>query len=234
MMMYRSYLKNSGFHLLPASTVREAQAALEKVAPKVIVLDVLLRSEESWRLLAELRRDDRTRDIPVIIVSSVEDQAKAFHLGATDYLVKPLERAALLRSLTELTAAHRILIIDDDQRDRYLLKQQLRDPGMVIREASDGRDGIRQAAEERPSAIILDLTMPGMSGFDVLDALKTSSATKDIPVIICTSRVLSDQERIQLKDNTVAIISKEGYGQGQLADVIRRAAGPMRLPAATI
>jgi len=231
MLMYRGYLKNSGFHLLPASTVREAHDVLEKITPRAIVLDVLLRSEDSWRLLAELRRTERTRDIPVIVASSVEDQAKAFHLGATDYLLKPLERAALLHSLAELTGARRILIIDDDERDRYLLKQQLRDSGMLIREASDGRDGIRQAAQERPNAIILDLTMPGMNGFDVLDALKSSSATQDIPVVICTSRVLSDQERIQLEGKTAAIISKESYGQGQLADVIRRAAGPARLPA---
>jgi CheY-like chemotaxis protein/two-component sensor histidine kinase len=234
MMMYRSYLKNSGFHLIPASTIRAAREILEEIRPKVIILDVVLRSEDSWRLLAEIKTNPLTRDIPVAIASTIEDQAKAFHLGADDYLLKPVERASLLERLTELTGTKSILIIDDDERDRYLLKQHLRESDLVVREASDGAEGIREAVKERPHAIILDLSMPGMGGFEVLDALKTGAATKDIPVVICTSRLLTEQERIQLEGKTVAILSKEGYGQPEIAEAIRRAVGPVRLPAAAI
>jgi signal transduction histidine kinase/CheY-like chemotaxis protein len=234
MMMYRSYLKNSGFHLIPASTIRAAREILDEIRPRVIILDVVLRSEDSWRLLAEIKTNPGTRDIPVVIASTIEDQAKAFHLGADDYLLKPVERASLLERLNDLTGAKRILIIDDDERDRYLLKQHLRESDFVIREVSDGVEGIREAAKERPHAIILDLTMPGMSGFEVLDALKTGAATKDIPVVICTSRLLTEQERIQLEGKTVAILNKEGYGDPEIAEAIRRAVGPVRLPAAVI
>jgi CheY-like chemotaxis protein len=234
MMMYRSYLKNSGFHLIPASTVREAQEILEEIRPRVIILDVVLRAEDSWRLLAEIKTNPHTRDVPVMIASTIEDQAKAFHLGADDYLLKPVERASLLERLSAMTGAKRILIIDDDERDRYLLKQHFRESDLMVREASDGIEGIREAAQQRPNAIILDLTMPGMSGFEVLDALKTSAATKDIPVVICTSRVLTEQERLQLEGKTVAILSKEGHGRREIAEVIRRAVGPVRLPAAAI
>jgi signal transduction histidine kinase/CheY-like chemotaxis protein len=234
MMMYRSYLKNSGFHLIPAATIREAQEALEKLPPKAVVLDVMLRSEDSWRLLAEIKRNSSTRGIPVIIVSTIDDQAKAFHLGADDYLVKPIERAALLQKLSELTGSIRILIIDDDERDRYLLKQQFHDSAFVIQEASGGLEGIRAASKESPNAIILDLTMPDMNGFEVLDALKTGVATKAIPVVICTSRLLTDQERIQLEGRTVAILSKESGGYREIAQVIRRAAAPARLPASAV
>src|SRR5580698_8713583 len=104
MMMYRSYLKNTGFQLIPASTVREAQEVLERLRPRVMILDVVLRSEDSWRFLADLKKDARTRDIPVVIASTIEDQAKAFHLGADDYLLKPVERAPLMESLEQLTA----------------------------------------------------------------------------------------------------------------------------------
>ena len=234
MMMYRSYLKTSGFHLIPASTIRAAREILEEIRPRVIILDVVLRSEDSWRLLAEIKTNPRTRDIPVVIASTIEDQAKAFHLGADDYLLKPVERVSLLERLNELTGAKRILIIDDDERDRYLLKQHLRESDLVIQEVSDGAEGIREAAKERPNAIILDLTMPGMSGFEVLDALKTGAATKDIPVVICTSRILTEQERLQLEGKTVAILSKEGYGHPEIEETIRRAVGLVRLPAATI
>ena len=237
MMMYRSYLKNSGFDLIPASTIREAEEVLERILPRVIVLDVVLRAEESWRLLVDLKRDVRTREIPVMIASTIEDQAKAFHLGADEYLLKPLERAALLERLKGLTARARnvrILIIDDEERDRYLLKQNFRESDFVIQEVSSGLEGIREAAKDGPDAIILDLTMPGMSGFEVLEALKSNAATKDIPVVICTSRVLSEPERIQLLGKAAAILPKEGPGCEEIAEVIRRAVNPERLSAVAI
>jgi signal transduction histidine kinase/DNA-binding response OmpR family regulator len=237
MMMYRSYLKNSGFQLIPAYTVREAQDVLERLRPRVIILDVVLRSEDSWRFLAGLKQDVRTRDIPIVISSTIEDQAKAFHLGADEYLSKPVERAALLERLTVLTAAARstrILIIDDEERDRYLLKQQFRESGVVIQETSSGIDGIREAAKERPNAIILDLSMPDMSGFEVLDALKADAATRDIPVIICTSRVLAEAERVQLAGRTLAILNKGGADHDDIAEVIRRAVSPPALPASAV
>ncbi len=224
MMMYRSYLKNSGFDLITASTVRDARTVLERVRPSVIILDVVLRAEDSWRFLVELKQDARTSDIPVAIASTIEDQAKAFHLGADEYLQKPIERTVLLESLRALTKSRtpRILIIDDDERDRYLLKQEFRDSGVVVQEACEGIEGIREAARERPNAIILDLSMPGLSGFEVLDALKANLATRDIPVVICSSRILTDSERLQLTGRTAAILSKEGLGRAEIAEAIRR------------
>ena len=236
-MMYRSYLKNSGFQLIPASTIRDAQEVLERIRPKAIILDLILRAEDSWKFLATLKQDARTRDIPVMIASTIEDQAKAFHLGVDEYLLKPVERTALLERLRALTAqavAPRILVIDDDESARYLLKQQFRESNMVIQEASDGAEGIRVAAKERPNAIILDLTMPGMSGFEVLDVLKNDVATKDIPVVICTSRILTDSERLQLTGKTLAILSKGEQAQDEIAEVVRRAVSPVGLSASAI
>ena len=123
---------------------------MERIRPKAIVLDVVLRSEDSWRFLARLKQEAHTRDIPVMIASTIEDQAKAFHLGADDYLLKPVEREQLLRKLGELTGppqAMRILIIDDDERDRYLLKQQFRQSEVVIREVSQGVNGLVEACQ---------------------------------------------------------------------------------------
>ena len=234
MMMYRGYLKNSGFHVIPAATIREAQEALDNVRPRAIILDVVLRSEDAWRLLAQLKQDPGTSDIPVMIVSTIEDQAKGFHLGADDYILKPVEQALLLerlRNLVHRTSPPRILIIDDDERDRYLLRQQFRQTNFVIQEASAGGEGIGEAAKERPDAIILDLTMPGMSGFDVLEALKRDGATRDIPVAICTSRILTDAERLQLAGKTVAILSKEAMAREEMVETIRQAVGSRWKPA---
>jgi signal transduction histidine kinase/CheY-like chemotaxis protein len=237
MMMYRSCLKNSGYHLIPASTVRDAQQAMERIRPKVIILDVVRRAEDSWRFLAELKQEASTRDIPVIIASTIADQAKAFHLGADEYLLKPVEKVQLLQKLGERTAPApglRILIIDDDERDRYLLKQQFRQSDVVIREVSQGVEGLGEACKERPNAIILDLSMPGMSGFEVLDALKSDVATKDIPVVICTSRVLTESERLRLTGKAVAILGKEGQGLQEIAEVVRRTVSPVWMGVAAI
>jgi CheY-like chemotaxis protein len=207
-----------------ARTIRQAQEVLERIRPRAIILDIVLRSEDSWRFLADLKRDANTQDIPVIVASTVEDQAKAFHLGADQYLLKPVERVPLLEHLQALTGTSllpRILIIDDEKRDRYVLKQQLGESGLIVQEASNGSDGIR-AAKYRPNVIILDLTMPGMNGFEVLDALKTNVATKDIPVVIWTSRVLTEREQSQLETRTVATLSKDGEGLRRIADIVRQ------------
>jgi CheY-like chemotaxis protein len=115
-----------------------------------------------------------------------------------------------------------------------LLKQHFRESDFLIQEASSGLEGIREAAKDGPDAIILDLTMPGMSGFEVLDALKSNTATKDIPVIICSSRVLAESERLQLLAKAAAILPKEGPGCEEIAEVIRRAVNQVRLTAAAI
>jgi CheY-like chemotaxis protein len=102
---------------------------------------------------------------------------------------------------------------------------------VILREVSAGIEGILEARKERPDAIILDLTMPAMNGFEVLDALKSDVATRDIPVIICTSRVLNDSERLRLEGKTAAVLSKEESGLQEIAEVIRRTVMPARIDA---
>jgi DNA-binding response OmpR family regulator len=99
MMIYKSYVKGSGFQLLPASTTREAEDSLDRVRPAAIVLDIVLRSEDTWAFVAKLKQDERTRNIPILIASTIDDQSKGFHLGVDRYLLKPIERAELIKEL---------------------------------------------------------------------------------------------------------------------------------------
>jgi len=117
---------------------------------------------------------------------------------------------------------NRVLIIDDDERDRYLFKHQLRDSSFVVLEASGGREGIRKASEEKPQLIVLDINMPDMTGFEVVERLKSGALTRDIPVVICTSRVLTSTERTQLTGKTVTIIGKQGRDKNGVAEELRR------------
>lgn len=232
-MMYRGYFKGTGFQPAQAATTREAWEVLERIRPCAVILDIVLRSEDSWTFLAKFKEEPQTRDIPVLVVSTIEDEAKAFHLGADAYLLKPIERPALLarlRALTGKPATTRVLIIDDNELDRYLVKQHLRKLPLEITEAAGGADGVRLARDTAPDMIFLDLTMPDMTGYEVLDQLKMAPELRHIPVAIITSRVLSPSERERLMENAVSVVSKDALntagGAGVLARTVAAMGGP--------
>lgn len=226
-MMYRSFLKASGFQVISAPTTRDAEDVLASMRPVVIVLDIILRSEDTWALMARLKQSALTREIPILVASTIEDHAKAYHLGADGYLVKPVERLALINSLRSLTGQpplHRVLIIDDDPQHRYLIQLELRGTAVAISEAANGAEGLQRASVEKPDVIILDLTMPAMSGFAVLDSLKADPATARIPVIICSSRILEPADRERLTGKAAAIVNKEALsGLRGLKHTVREA-----------
>ena len=211
LLVYEKYLKGSGFQVVPAATTRQARHALEHVKPVAIVLDILLRGEDAWKLLAELKTSSATRGIPVMVVTSVDDERKGLSLGADAYAIKPVERRWLLDQLRRVTGQQpirRILVIDDDEVSRYLMRRLLDDLPCVITEASSGIAGLRQARNEVPEAILLDLAMPDITGESILAALRSDAATAAIPVVIVTSRVLDEGERKRLAGQAAAIVDK--------------------------
>ena len=224
-MTYKSYLRGSGFQLAVAATTREAEDFLERVRPCAIILDVVLRAEDTWGLAANLKQSSHTKDIPLLVVSTIEDQAKAFHLGVDAYLVKPVDRTVLLKELRSVTrekTPSQVLIVDDSEADRYVLRQHLRKLPVTITEEATGMNGIRRARDLHPDLIFLDLTMPEMTGFEVLDELKRLPDTAPIPVIIATSRHLTRVERNRLLEGAVEIIDKEDLSEVSVAEAFRR------------
>jgi CheY-like chemotaxis protein len=212
MLLYEKFLKGSGFHVVRAMTTRQARHALGQLRPAAIVLDILLRGEDAWSLLAEIKRDPQTRDIPVLIVSTVDDRAKGLALSAEAYAVKPVERRWLLDRLQALTGrqpVRRVLLIDDDEISRYLVRGWLDDVACTVVEARGGEEGLLRARQDPPDAIFLDLVMPDVSGFEVLERLRADGPTQDIPVVVVTSKVLEDAERRRLKTlGAAAVVSK--------------------------
>ena len=211
LLVYEKYLKGSGFQIVPAATIRQARHALEHVKPVAIVLDILLRGEDTWKLLAELKTNTSTRRVPVIVVTSVDDERKGISLGADAYAVKPVERRWLLDQLRRVTGQQpirRVLVIDDDEVSRYLIRRLLDDLPCVITEASNGAAGLRHARQDLPEAILLDLGLPDVGGEVVLERLRGDAATAHIPVVIVTSRVLDDAERNRLAQSAVTIVDK--------------------------
>jgi signal transduction histidine kinase/CheY-like chemotaxis protein len=224
MAIYEIYLKGSPFRVIPAYTLREARDALKEVRPVVIILDILLHEEDGWDFLTEMKQDKRTRDIPVLVVTIIDDQhEKGMILGADGYCVKPVDRSWLLRRLEELDPLEKILIVDDEQSARYTFKKALKGTPYSVIEAADGPEGLRKAREEQPQVIFLDLLMPGMNGFEVLQQLKSDPATQDIPVIIFTSKELEEEDRLRLSADATAILFKQSTSRQMILAQIRDA-----------
>ena len=234
--IYEKYLKGTGFQVVPAQDLKQARRALEEFRPVAIVLDVLLQGEHSWQLLQDLKQNSSTRDIPVFVVTVVENEAKAMALGATAFHAKPIDRAWLLAQLeTTLVREHgQILIIDDDEISRYLLKGVLGNGGYRLLEARGGNEGLRLAKESKPDLIILDLSMPDLSGFEVLDQLKMDPETQQIPVVIYTSQRLDSKERARLQA-AADIVPKEAQSreltEARFAEALARAGVPIKVKA---
>ncbi|HYG65849.1 MAG TPA: ATP-binding protein [Thermoanaerobaculia bacterium] len=222
--VYERLLRDTPFQPVSTRTLREAAARLRTVHPAAIVLDIQLVGEQTWSFLAGLKGADETRDIPVLVITSVDDPAKAAALAADGYCDKPVDRDWLLERLGSLTRkAGKALIIDDEEASRYILK------GLVVRlplepvESSDGREGLRRAREERPDVILLDLVMPGLTGFDVLDELRADPSTREIPVVVSTSKILAQEERQRLERWSVPVLSKETWARPDAVTELRQA-----------
>jgi signal transduction histidine kinase/CheY-like chemotaxis protein len=214
-LLYEKYLKGSEFQAIPARSLDEARLALTRVAPRAIILDILLGGQDSWSFLAAAKSDPDLRQVPIIVATTVEDQAKGLALGADAYGVKPVARAWLLRELRHRVlgpaARRRVLIIDDDEIVRYLVRLCL--ARFEIAEAATGEDGLDQARRTPPDLIILDLVMPGLPGEDVLARLAADATTREIPVVVLTATELGDLERRSLEARAAAVVSKNTLGR---------------------
>jgi signal transduction histidine kinase/CheY-like chemotaxis protein len=212
LLLYEKMLVNTDFQLLPARTLRAARAALAAFRPRAIILDILLRGEDCWAFLAELKRRPDTHEIPVAVVSTVDDRSKGLALGADVCCVKPIDRQTMLQTLSQLVkpeSMKRVLIVDDEEISRYVLRQHLMTPRHVISEAGSGAEALRIARVDHPDVICLDLMMPEIDGYEVLHRLKADPITRDIPVVIVTSKHLEEGERRGLLGRAATILSKD-------------------------
>lgn len=231
-LFYEKIFRLSQFQVYPAYSVQEAEEALQSCDPSGIVMDLVLAGQEAWDFLIRLKRDERTRRIPVVIVSAVARQEKALALGADAYMVKPVERRALIDTLTGLGArtytAIRVLTIEDDPTSRYLLRQCLPAPAFELTDASNGDEGLLRAESEQPDVILLDLIMPGKDGRETLHALRRNPRTSEIPVVICTGVELDAEETRALLEHASAILPKRNLTRTSAPAAVRKAMDRLR------
>ncbi|MEW6215038.1 MAG: response regulator [Nitrospirota bacterium] len=190
------------------------EKAVEKakeIKPLAITLDILMPKKDGWQVLKELKDTPETQDIPVIILSIVEDKRLGFSLGATEYIVKPVEKQVLLRKLRNLEKTRkvkRVLIVDNEPDTVRLIGNVMKEAGYQVTAAYNSEDAIKSIHDSRPDLIVLNLTMPEMRGFDVIEFLKTAEEIKDIPLILLTHKDLTEREIDDLNGKIQGILNK--------------------------
>jgi signal transduction histidine kinase/DNA-binding response OmpR family regulator len=220
-------LTTGGYFPLRARHGEEAVRLARETQPIAVTLDLVLPGVDGWEVLKRLKADESTRSIPVVIISMVDNRELGVALGAADYFVKPVDRDRLLQRVREIgarsTAAKpRLLLIDDDASVHTMLDEELTMLGYAVESAFSGEDGLRVAHDRVPDVIILDLMMPGMSGFDIATSLKDNPLTANVPILVLTSKDLTNRDREILNTKVSSFVQKGTSARDQLVREIRR------------
>ena len=219
------HLKAGGFSVVTAAGGVEGIKLAKELQPTAITLDVMMPDLDGWSVLAALRQNPELADIPVIMVSIVDDKRRGIALGAAGYLTKPIDRERLHRLVRRFqapTRATRVLMVEDDASQRERMLGWLERPHWIVREAANGQEALDLLREEKPDVILLDLMMPEMDGFEVVAALQGDKDWRDIPVIVITSLDLDAKDRARLNSGVQSVLVKEKFRPEDLVEHIRR------------
>lgn len=223
------YLEEAGYQVICAFDGMEAIEKAKELKPSLITLDVILPKKGGFEVLQELKSLPETKDIPVIIISIVQNEELGLSLGAAAYLIKPIDKKELIHTLGDFSFTTKvkekpvnILVVDDNPKDVELLTSILEPEGFGIIKAYGGKEGIELAIERYPDAIILDLLMPDVSGFEVVHRLKGDPRAKDIPIFLYTIKDLSEEEKKSLNDHVISIMQKGKYSKEDLLQDIKK------------
>ena len=219
-----SYLE-ADYRVALAESGVEALRKAEELRPDAITLDVLMTNGNGFETLTTLRRNAATSALPVIILSIVDRKQVGFALGATDYLVKPISKPILLETIRKHVPPaddQSILLVDDDPAALELLREALSPAGYQTQCVETGPRALEVLASENVGAVVLDLLMPGMDGFQVILHIRQEQALRDLPIFVTTAKTLTCEEIALLSKETQALVQKNGYWQKQLTTELER------------
>jgi signal transduction histidine kinase/CheY-like chemotaxis protein/HAMP domain-containing protein len=204
------FLEREGFSVAKADGGKEGLRLARELRPAAVTLDIMMPDLDGWTVLAAIKGDPDLADLPVILMTIVDEKNRGYAFGATEYLVKPVNRQKLVDVLRALcgSAGRPLLMVDDDDFGRRQMRAALEEQGWTVTEASDGRDALTKLSEARPDVIILDLMMPNMDGFEFLEEMRRKVEWRDIPVVVVTAKDLTDADRIRLNGGVERIIQK--------------------------
>jgi len=223
LILLRENLEEEGYYIVGALSGDEGVQKARDLQPFAITLDILMPHKDGWEVLNDLKADPATRHIPVIVLSIIDNRELGFSLCAFDYLVKPFDKATILSALQRASRAptNRVLVVDDEPDAVNLITQLLEDEGYQIKGAYSGEEAIHALEDEVPDIILLDLLMPQMDGFDVIQRIKTNPDWSDIPIVVVTAKDLTDADWEFLRQRVDKIIRKSGLDRETLVSEVQ-------------
>jgi signal transduction histidine kinase/DNA-binding response OmpR family regulator len=223
--LMQRFLGREGVHVVTAASGEEGLRLAHALHPVAITLDVLMPGMDGWTVLAALKADPALADIPVIMLTIIDNQHMGYTLGATDYLTKPIDWNRLVSLLRKYDCAFppcRVLVVEDEADMRNILRRMLERAGWVVAEAANGHEALERLAEDRPHLILLDLMMPEMDGFVFVEVLRQQDAWRSIPVVVVTAKDLTPDDRQRLNGYVEQILQKGAYSQEALLHEVQR------------
>jgi len=228
--LIQSQLTSAGYESILCDRPQDALEMATEFRPSAITLDIVMKPKNGWEILTQLKRDPRTAQIPIIVVSIVDHPSMGALLGADEYLVKPVDRATLLAAIERRVnsrpasaAARPILIVEDDTPAREFIAEMLTARGYAVTAVADGAQARAQVASSLPDLVILDLVLPEVSGFELLGEWRASPRTADLPVFILTSMDLTKEEQSYLRAHAESLFRKQEPWQEELLKQLERA-----------
>ena len=231
--LYERYLQPQGYQIVPLTDPSRAVERAKEVKPFAITLDIMMPGVDGWTVMDSLKADPETRNIPVIICSIIEDIEKGFNLGASDYLVKPILEEDLVNSLDRLNAdgsIREVLVVDDNPNDLRLIGKMLNDDGRyraIL--AEGGRNGWNIISSGNPPhAIVLDLFMAEMDGFQILEQMQADKKLRDIPTIVISGMDVTPEQKNRLKEYGQRLLTKGAFSDSELLTSLQRSLDRMQ------
>ena len=227
------FLERAGYSVVTANGGKEGLRLAQELRPAAMTLDVMMPDIDGWTVLAAMKGDPRLADIPIVLMTILDERSRGYSLGASDYLVKPVDRDKLIGVLRSIcgSVGGKVLLIDDDDTMRRGIRLTLEPAGWEVTEAENGQIGLAHLAEAMPDVIILDLMMPEMDGFEFLEKIRHRPEWPDIPVVVVTSKDLTMEDRNRLNGGVERIIQKTDRDEtlrevcGALTKLLKRGRG---------
>ncbi|QJD85401.1 response regulator [Cohnella herbarum] len=209
--LMRRYLSKEGYKVIVAQSGEEGIRLARERRPSIISLDVLMPGVDGWSVLTTLKSDPELSDIPIIMISMNDDRNLGYALGASEFLIKPVNRDKIVSVLEKYVVerhTHSILVIEDDSAASQMLANMLRKEGYRVAQAGDGRIALDRIAQTVPGLILLDLMMPEMDGFDFVTELRKREEWRTIPIVVITAKDITSEDRLRLNGYVANIVQK--------------------------
>jgi len=219
--LMQRFLAREGFRVVTAGSGEEGLRRARELRPSAITLDVMMPGMDGWAVLSSLKADPQVADIPVIMLTIVDDRNLGYALGAAEYLTKPIDRERLVAVLDKYRRDQPVLVVDDDLTVRQLLRRMLEAEGFGVVEAENGRAALERLRDVVPCVVLLDLMMPEMDGFEFAAEFRRHEAWRGIPIVVVTAKDLSREERERLNGHVQKILQKGTHGRDQLLAEVR-------------